>query len=249
MNLAVVTTYNQKLFESYAHKFIETYKGKWPFDLHVYSEDDMPWPTEPINTVKNLYKEVKGCQDFVERNKDKPKPKGFLHDATRFCYKVYGYTDFILNRADKYDGVICIDADSVFYKKIDYTWMQEKVHRDDCMMTYLGRGNTYSECGFLYFNMKHPDVKNYAKAMKHMYDSDELYKLVEWHDSYIWDHVRKQFEHHHKTKNHNIGDNYKMHVQARSCLGEIYDHCKGNRKQYGVSAEFVRRDEYKRRFK
>ena len=27
------------------------------------------------------------------------------------------------------------------------------------MMTYLGRPN-YSECGFLYFNMKHPDIQH-----------------------------------------------------------------------------------------
>ena len=33
------------------------------------------------------------------------------------------------------------------------------------MMTYLGRGGQYSECGFLGFNMKHPEIQNYADEM------------------------------------------------------------------------------------
>ena len=73
------------------------------------------------------------------------------------------------------------------------------------MMSYLGRGTMYSECGYLYFNLNHPKIKEYAKEMKRMYDSDDLYKLQESHDSWVWDYVRKEFE---KTgvKNHNIGD-------------------------------------------
>ena len=98
------------------------------------------------------------------------------------------------------------------------------------MMTYLGRGNHYSECGFLYFNMKHNSTKAYAREMKRMYDSDEIYQLSEVHDSYIWDHVRKAFESN-SVKNHNIGDGKVGHVQARSILGPIYDHIKGPKRK------------------
>ena len=37
LNIKVVTTYNNKLFNEYAYRFKETYN--WPFDLFVYSED------------------------------------------------------------------------------------------------------------------------------------------------------------------------------------------------------------------
>ena len=30
--------------------------------------------------------------------------------------------------------------------------------------------------------------------MKSMYDKDEIYKLKEQHDSYVWDYVRKRHE-------------------------------------------------------
>ena len=69
----------------------------------------------------------------------------------------------------------------------------EKLYKEDCMMTYLGRGQ-YSECGFLGFNMKHPEIQNYADEMLRMYNSDEIYNLIECHDSYVWDHVRKNLK-------------------------------------------------------
>ena len=36
MKIAVVTTFNQKLYDYYAHRFMSTYN--WPFDLYVYHE-------------------------------------------------------------------------------------------------------------------------------------------------------------------------------------------------------------------
>ncbi len=104
-------------------------------------------------------------------------------------------------------------------------------------MSYLGRGSNYSECGFLYFNMKHDQTRNYARYMKKMYDFNEIYSLSEYHDSYVWDYVRKVFESELKVKNNNIGDDKGGHVQARSILGTVYDHTKGKRKLVGKSPE------------
>jgi len=226
MNILTVTSYNKSLEKAYAYKFKQTYN--WPFKLKVYNEDI------------DMYDKIPNCHAFVERNKKKhkytsyeEKTNDYRTDGVRFCYKVYAYTDAILN--EDADGIIGIDADSIFYKSIDVEWIKNHIHRDDCMMTYLGRPN-YSECGFLYFNMSHPETKNYARAMKEMYDKDLIYKEKEQHDSYIWDVVRKRFEAK-GVKNHNIGDNKEGHVQARSVLGPIYDHTKGNRKLSGKSPE------------
>ena len=70
-----------------------------------------------------------------------------------------------------------------------------------------------------------------------MYDTDGIYNLKEQHDSYVWDYVRKEFENR-GTKNYDIGDGKAGHVQARSILGTIYDHTKGERKIKGRSKEF-----------
>ena len=231
MEIAVVTTLNNKLYKQYGYKFFETYN--WPFYLAVYSENMNGIPNTN-HIVRSIFDEVPNCEEFVNRNKKRPvnpNPDGFLQDAVRFCYKVYAYTDMILNNEDN-DGLICIDADSVFYKPIDIDWIKKHIHRDDCMMTYLGRGKHYSECGFLYFNLKHPKVKKYAKDMQQMYDTDEVYNLIEYHDSYVWDFVRKKYESPLiQVKNHNIGDGKPGHVQARSILGSVYDHIKGPKRK------------------
>ena len=226
MNILVVTTFNNKLESAYAHRFRETYN--WSFQLKVYNED------------LGMYAQIPELKEFVNRNKDRhkftsyeEKNNDYRTDGVRFCYKVYAYTDAILN--EDADGIIGIDADSIFYKSIDVEWIKNHIHRDDCMMTYLGRPN-YSECGFLYFNKLHPLTKEFAMEMQDMYNHDLIYKEKEQHDSYIWDVVRKRFEAR-GVKNHNIGDDKTGHVQARSVLGPIYDHTKGNRKLSGKSPE------------
>ena len=218
MKLLAVTTYNNRLYKEYGSRFESTYN--WDFPYTVYNEDD------------GMFEAIPDCKAFVERNKNRIVPNtsnGFFVDGVRFCYKVYAYTHAIMNYTD-YDGIIGIDADSVFYKKIDWHWVEEHIHRDDCMMSYLGRGDHYSECGFLYFNLRHPDTQAYANRMKHMYDTDSIYNLKEQHDSYVWDYVRKEFENR-GTKNYNLGDNKPGHVQARSILGPVYDHIKGPKRK------------------
>ena len=235
--IGVVTTLNKKLYKQYGHKFFDTYN--WPFNLIVYSEDLNDIPNSDI-VIKSIFDEIPQCEGFVNRNKTKPvadTPSGYINDGVRFSYKVYAYTNEIITNED-YKGLICIDADSVFHKKIDEEWIKKHIHRDDCMMTYLGRGNHYSECGFLYFNLNHADTLAYANRMKSLYDTDGIYNLKEQHDSFIWDYVRKEFENR-GTKNYNIGDGKMGHVQARSILGTVYDHTKGpRRKAAGKSAEF-----------
>ncbi len=70
--------------------------------------------------------------------------------------------------------------------------MKSAIIKEGRMLTYMGRGNQYSECGFLGFNMKHPDTVDYAMEMKRMYDSDEIYNLIEHHDSYIWESCKEK---------------------------------------------------------
>jgi len=222
MKIQTITSWNNKLHKEYAHRFEKTYN--WPFDLLVYNED------------VDMFDKIPDLKKFIERNKDR-EVESFKKDGVRFSYKVYAYTHAIENASSDVDGLICIDADSVFYKSIDVDWIKKHIHKDDCMMSYLGRGSNYSECGFLYFNMKHDQTRNYARYMKKMYDFNEIYSLSEYHDSYVWDYVRKVFESELKVKNNNIGDNKGGHVQARSILGTVYDHTKGKRKLVGKSPE------------
>ena len=224
LNIKVITTWNNNLYEAYAYRFQKTYN--WPFEVIVYNEDESILPDLKEFVDRNKHRQP--ISDFKEKGLD------FLTDGVRFSYKVYAFTHAIATQ--EADGLICMDADSVFHKPIDEEWIKNHIHRDDCMMSYLGRGDHYSECGFLYFNLNHADTLAYANKMKAMYDTDGIYDLKEQHDSYVWDYVRKEFENK-GTKNYNIGDGKPGHVQARSILGEVYDHTKGPRKLKGRSPE------------
>tara|TARA_Y100000590_G_scaffold455535_1_gene604389 strand:+ start:581 stop:1324 length:744 start_codon:yes stop_codon:yes gene_type:complete len=215
MKIEIITTYNNILFDKYAHRFISSYN--LPFDLKIYNED------------QNMFELIPECNDFVKRNKHR-KPKSFLYDGVRFCYKIYAFTHAILN--SKADGLICLDADTVFYNPFDINFVKNEIHSDNCMMSYLGRGNdNYSEYGFIYFNLKHPKIKNYALEVKRMYDEDIIYNEKEQHDSYIWDLVRLKFEKEFEVKNKNLGDNKKGHVQKRSILSKYFHHNKSELKK------------------
>ena len=222
MKLLTITTWNNKLYKEFAHRFEATYNWSWPYT--VYNEDD------------GMYEAIPDLKKFVDRNKHRPTGnKGFLLDGVRFSYKVYAYTQAILTTRDC-DGLIFIDADSVFYKKIDEAWVKKHLHREDCMITYLERP-TYSECGFLYFNMKHDFIKQFAIDMRKMYDDNLLFKEDEQHDSFIFDIVRTRLEENYGVENYDIGDGRVGHVQSRSILGKVYDHTKGARKKTGKSKE------------
>ena len=116
MIIKTITTWNNKLFEAYAHRFQETYN--WPFELIVYNEDDEILPDLKVFVERNKHRQP--MSDFRKKSKD------FLTDGVRFSYKVYAYTHAITTQ--KADGLICIDADSVFHKKIDEDWVKKHIH-------------------------------------------------------------------------------------------------------------------------
>jgi len=225
----VITSFNEGLYKEYAHRFTQSYN--LPFDLKIYAEDQFS-----IDENYAVLELDKSLHDFVERNQHKTF-EDYRGDAVRFSYKVYAVTQAALAFSNSYDILVWIDADSVFYKSFDLDFIQAHLYQSHTMMTYLGRGDFYSECGFLLWNLKHPDAHDYFQEMKRMYDQDLVFLEKEQHDSYIWDVVRKKFEQVRGTKNLDIGDQQEGHVQARSILGGYYDHTKGARKQSGKSPE------------
>ena len=105
----------------------------------------------------------------------------------------------------------------------------------------------YSECGFLIFNTEHFIHSKFWVDMMLMYDEGKLFQEKEWHDSYIFDVVRKNLEISASIKNINISDmglvdiRSEDHVFVSSVLGKFMDHKKGNRKQNKWSSELLYR--------
>ena len=70
--------------------------------------------------------------------------------------------------------------------------------------------------GFLIFNMGHQYTQDYLIEMRRMYTSGDIYKEIEWHDSYIWDVVRERFEKKLKVNNFSISGFQKINQNTES---------------------------------
>ena len=206
MKIAIVTSFNEKLYNYYAHRFLATYD--WPFDLYVYHEGWTPEDFPIRNNViyKNLYSGKTGneLKKFIARmrgiNIDSVlpgQPDKIIHgtnykkDAIRFCYKVFAKTDLILSSTNDYNYVFWVDADMIFKKTISAREVVEKFLPGNFHISHIHRPTYYSECGFVGYNLRKLETKIFALKFKEMYTRMHLVKEAEWHDSYLFDAVRK----------------------------------------------------------
>jgi hypothetical protein len=134
--------------------------------------------------------------------------------------------------------MIWLDADSHTHSPVTLDWLAS-VCPEDSLASYLGRGEKYhSECGWVAYNLDHPGTREFIQDFVGMYDNDSIFKEREWHDSYIWDVVRKRYQSQHKFFNLNPSVDDKGlagHPFINSELGKFMDHVKGKRKEQGHS--------------
>jgi len=224
----VITSTNRELYEQYAHRFWNTFPRD-TLDLKVYSED--------VLDIKSTH--LHWQEQFVERNSYRP-VSSYKYDAVRFCYKVYSIAQAMDNYSYKYTRLLWIDSDTVFHKPITEDWITHNLYKKDTLMSYAGRHNYYSECGLLLFNLEHPNTHNYINSVRNLYDTDLIYLLREWHDSFVCDSVRTQYEAK-GNKFYNLAEHIEHKVPGGHILAYLYgdtiDHLKGKRKQQGHSKE------------
>ncbi len=235
-----ITTFNKTLYEKYAHNFIETYN--FPFDLIVYGEDDLSFIKNKVKyniTIVNSTLLIPEMNEFIKNNSERNiidvENNGFKCDGIRFCYKIFAVTHAGLLFSN-YKYLIWLDADIIFIKSLTLNIIEQECINNNYMMSFLGRikksgGYKYSECGILFFNMNHQYIKEYFKEMFRMYISNDIYKLKEWHDSFIWDYVRFKFEKEYNITNFSIcGYKIIKNVFDNCILKDYVRHLKGDRK-------------------
>lgn len=251
MNYTVITTFNQAGLDSYGQRMIDTFEQFWPaaVDLKVCAEHCAPRTTRSNTEVIDLLANSNDLVDFLHRHRDNdlahgragpadvfnPK-KQFRWDAVRFSYKVFSVA---LCASQIQSGwMIWIDADTRTHSPVTDTWLAS-VCEPGAMITYLGRGERYhSECGWVAYNLDHAATRNFISEFVDMYRTDEIFQQKEWHDSFIWDLVRRRYQGQHRFVNLNPDPNTKglaKHPFINSELGRVMDHFKGNRKDQGHS--------------
>ena len=254
MKYTVITTFHQAGLELYGQTMIDSFEQYWPdeVDLVVYTENCSPRTTKSNVHVVDLLGVNKECRRFVKRHRNNPEAHGgcglhnqgmwtekksFKWQAVRFCYKVFAVQHALENINSEW--IIWLDADSKTHSSVSLEALA-RVCPDSADFSYLGRTDRYhSECGWVAYHKSGYHATDFAIRFAEMYIKDEIFQHKEWHDSYIWDIVRREFQ----TKGavfHNLNPEPDTkglagHPFINSELGAYLDHMKGDRKNRGHS--------------
>jgi len=251
MKYTVVTTFNDAGLKLYGQRMIDTFEQLWPaeVDLAVCAENCRPQFQRSNTKIYDLLNLSNKLNVFLQRHRNNPRAHGqdgppevfdpnksFRWDAVRFCYKIYSIK--LISDYVNTDWLIWVDADTVTHSAVT-TQDLDRLCPNTAMIGYLGRGEKYhSECGWVAYNLRHAETRNFINDLSGMYDQDRIFDLPEWHDSYVWDVIRRRYQEHNQFHNLNTTHgrpNRAGHPFINSELGRFMDHLKGNRKQLGRS--------------
>lgn len=251
MKYTVITTFNQAGLDTYGQRMIDTFEQFWPVDVQliVCVENCQPRVSRSNVQVIDLLTNSPGLRSFIKRHANNdlahgragppdvynPK-KQFRWDAVRFSYKVFSVA--LCSSMVPGGWMIWLDADTRTHSPVDAAWLS-RVCPSESMISYLGRGEKYhSECGWVGYNLDHDLTRSFIDNFVDMYQTDDIFNHREWHDSYIWDEVRKKYQHQALFHNLNPDPDTKglaKHPFINSELGSVMDHFKGSRKDQGHS--------------
>jgi hypothetical protein len=262
MKIAVVTTFHEEGLKKYGQRMINTFCENWPAEvkLHIYPELCNPAISDHNHVTLKRLEELPELMAFKERWKNVPKAngdvsadpirskrkdsgKGFKWHAVRFAHKVYAI--FHCAQETDADVLIWMDADTICHSPITVNDLYRMIPTD-AELCYLGRKGKYSECGLYAMNLRSPNVQAFLKEFQRVYDDAEngIFQLDEWHDSFVFDDVRKKFPqmrqldwaaHLHNLKPYPQSSAGEGHPLINSDWGAWLDHLKGGRKSLGRS--------------
>ena len=244
---AVVTTFNKSGYDLYGSRMIDTFLKNWPTDitLYVYAENctvnqfaenlvicSMPQELETFKARWHGVPKANGdVSDDPVRSQRKDSGKGFKWDAVRFSHKVYSIFDCA--KICQADFLIWMDADIVCHSPVTMQTIESMcpTNQDLC---FLGRTGKYSECGLYAVNLKSKMGQLFLTRFQEFYDYDTIFKFPEWHDSYVFDEVRKSMQCRELNWSQGLikGEG---HPLINSAWGAYLDHLKGARKNQGHS--------------
>ena len=260
MKIKVITSYKPGTWNEYAKRAVDSVLEHWPenTDVAVYHESQtqdifehprVQWldahQVQPeLLKFKSKYKddpvangEIQEIPNGVRRPGPMPEKGSFQWNAVRFSNKIFCVTHAIKSSAG-YDYIIWLDADTYSFRPMPEKFLEKLLPRDS-LITYLGRGDKDPECGFVGYNLRHPEIQNLNKDWEELYISDRIFTLTSgWTDCSSLIHLSNKYQKHKNIKVNDIGHAGGVkghHVFINSVLGLYMDHFKGNRKKSGTS--------------
>lgn len=166
MKVDFITGYNKKLWNDYAKYSTAT----WKFRAYHYKEGRGPRQKE--------------WDKFREENRDVVGNGTFDNIWIPYSHKAQAQIEHILNVKDDVTHIVWIDSDVIQTKRFDDKWLEQILPHGDEMITYLGREKIKAppETGFMAYNAKHPDIKEFALFWENIYFTKRVFDLKVWND-------------------------------------------------------------------
>ena len=238
MKYTIVTTFNESGYKKYGKQMLESFVKYWPKNqtIIVYAENVNVDIVDPRIVIKDLLT-IDDLVAFKTRNAHRDF-LNFKWDAVRFSHKIFALYDAVTTYPDT--NIVWMDADTITHSKIPLNFLEAFCPANNYGIIYLGRIEHHSECGWVVYQMGNPMMKDFWETFINLYKNDTIYNLEEWHDSFVFDVVRKEYEEKGMI-NHNLTPTYvRGHPFINSVLGDYMDHLKGPRKDRGRSAKHER---------
>ena len=199
MKIKLISTFSDAGYHDYAKNFVEScFKHIKDIDVVIY-KDTIHVENKENVLFLNLEESCPNLLNFKKRNTHRTFKK-FWFDGVRFAHKVYATIH--ASREPNLDYLIWLDADTEIYDTVDPEYFL-KFLPNGKFVGYVGR-DTASETGFLIFDMKHPEAKNFFDRYEWYYNTDAIYNKLEFHDGFIFDVIKKEFEADNKISSHSI---------------------------------------------
>lgn len=224
--MRVVTTCHKAGLDRYGYRWLESRKN-WPkgTEFQFYTEGfEVDCDGKDISDVPGFREWKAKHSHYV--------PPSWQMDVVRFAHKVFAVHDALKD----YDGVgVWLDADAVTYRRIPKGMVEKQVESD--YLACFQRTGMYTETGLWIVDCSHPEHKSFMDFFLSIYTSGRFKELPQWHDCMAFDATVRRFANKVTVKNLSGEFAKQMHPQASSEWGRYIDHCKGGRKDAGVSPE------------
>ena len=251
MNWHAITTCNDAMWEAYGRAMVNTFERHWPAEaaLTVYTEGfagDRNGRVQFVDLDQSApwLAPWKAVRTDAQRGMSKDGYR-FRWDAVKFSHKVAAIgaaADRLAVEINLADGLtetknvlIWLDADIVTHAPVTHAWL-ESLFPSSADVAWLDRERWYPECGVLFFRL--PAVTPVIRQIVTAYQTGEIFRLQQWHDSYVIETVVKAAEAMGQIKVASLSGKEgckSHHPLVNSRVAEALDHLKGNRKIRGRS--------------
>jgi hypothetical protein len=189
--IGIVSTFSDKGYSEYAHLLVAGLNTHLDKKIKVFLYVDTVNFAVPNNVALiPLEPSVPSLTKFKQRHTDK-KPTKFIQDGVRFSHKSYAIWHAAKN--SNVDKLFWLDADTVLTNNITNQYLDNFLP-DNYFTSYLGRAGTYTETGFIGFNLKHKYANEFFDEFIDYYNNDRIYsELPAYTDCHVYDATRNKF--------------------------------------------------------